>query len=127
VLADGVSDLVDFEATFNKQYVRQKLGNGLVRIWHDVQARVSAYLLGSDLALYKFDEFVQVLRVVHRFVFLCVSVCSTEAPADCPLSSYLFPDTEHCSGVVSTPASYSGGTRLRSSMAFLCSFFQILR
>jgi hypothetical protein len=68
MLADGVGEPVDFEASFNKQYVRQKLGNGLVRIWLDVQARVSAYLLGSDLALYKFDEFLQVLRVVHRSV-----------------------------------------------------------
>lgn len=72
MLADGVSELVDFEASFNKQYVKQKLGNGLVRIWHDVQARVSAYLLGSDLALYKSDDFLQVLRVVHRLVFLYV-------------------------------------------------------
>lgn len=72
MLADGVSEPVDFEASFNKQYVRQKLGNGLVRIWHDVQTRVSAYLLGSELALYKFDEFLQVLRVVHRLVFLFI-------------------------------------------------------
>jgi hypothetical protein len=48
--------------------VKQKLGNGLVRIWQDVQARISAYLLGSDLALYKFDEFLQILGIVHRFV-----------------------------------------------------------
>ncbi|KAJ4430695.1 hypothetical protein ANN_19286 [Periplaneta americana] len=62
---DGVSEPVDFEASFNKQYVRQKLGNGLSRIWHDVQARISTFLLGSDLAWYKFDEFLQVLSVVH--------------------------------------------------------------
>ena len=68
LVVDGVSELVDFEASFNKQYVKQKLGNGLVRIWHDVQARISAFLLGSDLALYKFDEFLQILGIVHRFV-----------------------------------------------------------
>lgn len=68
LVVDGVSEPVDFEASFNKQYVKQKLGNGLVRIWHDVQARISAYLLGSDLALYKFDEFLQILGIVHRFV-----------------------------------------------------------
>lgn len=79
MLADGVSEPVDFEASFNKQYVRQKLGNGLVRIWDDVQGRISAYLLGSDLAWYKFDEFLQVLGVVHRFV-LWRTLCSTMSP-----------------------------------------------
>lgn len=68
LVVDGVSEPVDFEEGFSKQYVKQKLGNGLVRIWHDVQARISAYLLGSDLALYKFEEFLQILRIVHRFV-----------------------------------------------------------
>jgi hypothetical protein len=63
-----VSEPLDFEASFNKEYVKQKLGNGLMRIWHDVQARVLAYLLGSDLSGYKFDEFLHVLRIVHRFV-----------------------------------------------------------
>jgi hypothetical protein len=66
-VTDGVSQL-DFEENLNKPYVKQKLGNGLVRIWHDVQARVLAYLLGSDLSRYKFDEFLHILRIVHRFV-----------------------------------------------------------
>jgi hypothetical protein len=73
LLTDGVSEPLDFEANFNKEYVKQKLRNGLVRMWHDVQARVSAYLLGSDLSRYKFDEFLHVLGIVHRFV-----VCSSD-------------------------------------------------
>lgn len=68
LLTDGVSERLDFEESFNKQYVKQKLGNGLVRIWHDVQARVLTYLLGSDLSWYKFDEFLHILGIVHRFV-----------------------------------------------------------
>jgi hypothetical protein len=68
LLPDGVSEPLVFEASFNKEYVKQKLGSGLVRIWHDVQARVLPYLLGSDLSSYKFDEFLHVLGIVHRFV-----------------------------------------------------------
>jgi hypothetical protein len=68
LLTDGVSEPLDFEASFNKQYVKQKLGNGLVRIWHEVRTRVLTYLLGSDLSWYKFDEFLHVLGIVHRFV-----------------------------------------------------------
>lgn len=68
LVIDGVSEPLNFEASFNEQYVKQKLENGLLRIWHDVQARILAYLLGSDLAVYKFDEFLQILGIVHRFV-----------------------------------------------------------
>jgi hypothetical protein len=70
LLADGASEPLDFEESFNKQYVKQKLENGLVRIWHDVQARILAYLLGSDPSWYKFDEFLHILGIVHRFVLL---------------------------------------------------------
>ncbi|XP_069681255.1 syndetin isoform X2 [Periplaneta americana] len=76
---DGVSEPVDFEASFNKQYVRQKLGNGLSRIWHDVQARISTFLLGSDLAWYKFDEFLQVLSVVHRLIEVGEEFCGSKS------------------------------------------------
>ncbi|PSN30261.1 Syndetin [Blattella germanica] len=76
---DGVSEPVDFESSFNKQYVRQKLGNGLVRIWHDVQARISTYLMGSDLAHYKFDEFLQVLGIVHRLMEVGEEFCGSKS------------------------------------------------
>lgn len=58
----------DLEDDFNKQYIKKKLEGGLGRVWHDVQSKVSAYLMNSDLAWYKFEQFVQVLGVVHRLV-----------------------------------------------------------
>lgn len=54
--------------SFNKQYIRKKLEGGLGRVWHDVQSKVSVYLTNSDLAWYKFEQFVQVLSIVHRWV-----------------------------------------------------------
>lgn len=56
----------DLEDNFNKQYVKQKLENGLLKVWHDVQSKVSTLLLNADLASYKFDQFLNVLGVVHR-------------------------------------------------------------
>lgn len=47
---------------------KQKLDHNVVKIWDDVQRKVSSLLLNADLATYKFDQFVQVLRVVHRYV-----------------------------------------------------------
>ncbi|CAG2066049.1 unnamed protein product, partial [Timema podura] len=70
---------VDFEASFNKEYVKQKLENGLARIWQDVQSRISVYLLGSDLAWYKFDEFLQVLGIVHRLMEVGEEFCGSKS------------------------------------------------
>ncbi|XP_063219060.1 syndetin [Bacillus rossius redtenbacheri] len=77
--ADGVTEPVDFEASFNKEYVKQKLENGLARIWQDVQARISVYLLGSGRAWYKFEEFLQVLRVVHRLIEVGEEFCGSKS------------------------------------------------
>lgn len=57
----------DLEATFNKQYVKQKLENGMARMWHDVEIKISTYLMGADLAYFKFEQFVQILGIVHRY------------------------------------------------------------
>lgn len=59
----------DLELSFTNEYIRQKLDSMQARIWQDVQARFSVYLLSSDLASFKFDNFLQVLGLVHRFVF----------------------------------------------------------
>nr|CAD7441142.1 unnamed protein product [Timema bartmani] len=77
--ADGAMENVDFEASFNKEYVKQKLENGLARIWQDVQSRISVYLLGSDLAWYKFDEFLQVLGIVHRLMEVGEEFCGSKS------------------------------------------------
>lgn len=54
------------EDSFNKQYIKHKLEHNLQKIWQDVQSKVSSLLMNSDLSSYKFDQFVQVLSVVHR-------------------------------------------------------------
>lgn len=56
----------DMEDNMNKQYIKQKLEHNVTKIWDDVQRKVSSLLLNSDLASYKFDQFVQVLSIVHK-------------------------------------------------------------
>ncbi|KAJ8954131.1 hypothetical protein NQ318_005725 [Aromia moschata] len=58
---------------------RQKLEHYLVKIWDDVQRKVSSLLLNADLASYKFDQFVQVLRVVHRLIQVGEEFCSSKS------------------------------------------------
>ena len=50
----------------NRRYVTQKLEHGRSRIWLDVQGRVRAFLLAAELSHFKFDDFIQILDVVHR-------------------------------------------------------------
>lgn len=56
----------DFESSFNEPYVKQKLKNGLDRLWHDVQTRVSSLVLAANLIHFKVDEFLQVLALLYR-------------------------------------------------------------
>ncbi|KAH1011506.1 hypothetical protein HUJ04_000858 [Dendroctonus ponderosae] len=58
---------------------KQKLDHNVVKIWDDVQRKVSSLLLNADLAAYKFDQFVQVLRVVHRLIQVGEEFCSSKS------------------------------------------------
>lgn len=71
--------LKDIELSLNKQYVKQKLENGLNRLWNDVQSRISIYLLGHDLAEYKFEELLQILGVIHRLIEIGEDFCSSKS------------------------------------------------
>ncbi|XP_025830981.1 syndetin isoform X2 [Agrilus planipennis] len=70
---------IDFEENFNRQYIKQKLESGLLKIWHDVQSKISVVLLNSNLASYKFDQFVQVLSVVHRLIEVGEEFCGNKS------------------------------------------------
>ena len=54
------------EETLNRRYIQQKLEHGLMRIWGDVQQKVKVYLLSTDLAYFKYDEFIKVLDIINR-------------------------------------------------------------
>lgn len=63
--SDKVSDN-DVEVTLSKQYVKHKLENTMFRVWHDVQIKISKYLMNADLTYTKFEQFVQVLDMINR-------------------------------------------------------------
>ncbi|KAK7862939.1 hypothetical protein R5R35_004896 [Gryllus longicercus] len=75
----GLLVAVDLEASCNKEYVKTKLKSGLERIWQDVQMRVCTYLRESRAAWCKFDEFMQVLRVVHRLMEIGEEFCGSKS------------------------------------------------
>ncbi|XP_018366390.1 PREDICTED: syndetin [Trachymyrmex cornetzi] len=69
------SDIKDLEATLSKQYVKHKLENGMVRVWHDVEMKISIYLMNTDLTNTKFEQFVQVLGIVNRLMEIGEDLC----------------------------------------------------
>lgn len=68
--SDEVTSKGNIEENMNRQYIKQKLDHSLTKIWDDVQWKVCHLLSNSDLATYKFDEFVQVLGIIYRFLFI---------------------------------------------------------
>ncbi|XP_064402332.1 syndetin-like isoform X2 [Halichondria panicea] len=63
------------EETFNRNYVRTKLENGLLRVWRDVQQKVRPYLLAADMSQFKYDDFLRVLEIVNRLISVGVEFC----------------------------------------------------
>ncbi|XP_030747477.1 syndetin [Sitophilus oryzae] len=57
----------------------QKLDYNVIKVWDDVQRKVSNLLLNADLANYKFDQFLQVLKVVHRLIQVGDEFCSSKS------------------------------------------------
>ncbi|XP_011169062.2 syndetin [Solenopsis invicta] len=73
--AECKSDVKDVEITISKQYVKHKLENGMVRVWHDVELKISIYLMNTDLTNTKFEQFVQVLGIVNRLMEIGEDLC----------------------------------------------------
>ncbi|XP_015437348.1 PREDICTED: syndetin [Dufourea novaeangliae] len=65
----------DLEETFSKEYVKRKLGNSMIRIWHDVEMKISIFLMNADLTYIKFEQFVQVLGIVNRLMEIGEELC----------------------------------------------------
>ncbi|KAG8227262.1 hypothetical protein J437_LFUL003995, partial [Ladona fulva] len=68
------------ESLFSNDYVMQKLEAGLTRIWNEVQSKICALLTAADLSWYKFDDFLQVLDLVHRLIEIGEEFCGSKSP-----------------------------------------------
>lgn len=54
------------ESDLTEEYVDQKLANGSIRIWQDIQTKIRTFLLASDLTGFKIDDFMYTLSIIHR-------------------------------------------------------------
>lgn len=69
----------DFEQNINEQYIKQKLESGLGKLWHDIQSRVSILISNSKVTDFKFDDFLQVLGILHKLVQIGEEFCGSDS------------------------------------------------
>ncbi|XP_008062453.1 syndetin isoform X2 [Carlito syrichta] len=67
------------ETNFDRGYVKKKLEHGLTRIWQDVQLKVKTYLLGTDLSIFKYDDFIFVLDIISRLMQVGEEFCGSKS------------------------------------------------
>ncbi|KAK8386041.1 hypothetical protein O3P69_010636 [Scylla paramamosain] len=67
------------EGVVSEQYIKQKLEHGLYRIWQDVQAKVRTFTLASDLAHFKFDDFLRILDVMNKLIEVGECFCGSKS------------------------------------------------
>uniref|UniRef100_A0A671RJG7 Syndetin-like n=1 Tax=Sinocyclocheilus anshuiensis TaxID=1608454 RepID=A0A671RJG7_9TELE len=77
--ADDSSAEGSDESTVGRSYVKKKLEHGLTRIWQDVQLKVKAYLLGTDVSNFKYDDFIVVLDVISRLIQVGEEFCGSKS------------------------------------------------
>lgn len=75
----GTNNVFDIEKNVSREYIRQKLKAGLIRIWHDVQAKVSTFLKSSGLEEYPFEKFIQVLGILRKLTQVAEVFCGDKS------------------------------------------------
>nr|XP_019585269.1 PREDICTED: syndetin isoform X1 [Rhinolophus sinicus] len=77
--SEGSNMLGTEETDFDRGYIKKKLEHGLTRIWQDVQLKVKTYLLGTDLSIFKYDDFIFVLDIISRLMQVGEEFCGSKS------------------------------------------------
>lgn len=77
--SEGSNAMSTEETSFDRSYVKKKLEHGLTRIWQDVQLKLKTYLLGTDLSIFKYDDFIFVLDIVSRLMQVGEEFCGSKS------------------------------------------------
>ncbi|XP_026749335.2 syndetin [Galleria mellonella] len=73
------SNVFEIEKNVSREYIRQKLKAGLIRIWHDVQAKVSTFLKSSGIEEYPFEKFIQMLGILRKLTQVAEVFCGDKS------------------------------------------------
>ncbi len=50
----------------SQEFLLQKLESGSSRLWHEVQQKMKTFIIENNMSHFKFEAFIQVLKVIHR-------------------------------------------------------------
>uniref|UniRef100_H2UPA6 VPS50 EARP/GARPII complex subunit n=1 Tax=Takifugu rubripes TaxID=31033 RepID=H2UPA6_TAKRU len=75
----GKCSQIGSDSVVDRSYVKKKLEHGLTRIWQDVQLKVKAYILGTDMSNFKYDDFIVVLDVISRLMQVGEEFCGSKS------------------------------------------------
>lgn len=67
------------EDTFNNHYITQKLKNGMSKIWHDVEIKISTFLNIINIEKYRFEQFLKILSIVNRLIDIGNELCNVKS------------------------------------------------
>ncbi|CAK1550197.1 unnamed protein product [Leptosia nina] len=70
-----VTNVFDIEKNVSREYIKQKLKGGLIRIWNDVQGKVSTFLKSLGLEEYPFEKFIQMLGILRKLTQVAEVFC----------------------------------------------------
>lgn len=73
LLSNDIGDSAEIK--FNRSYVKQKLDNGLTKLWMSVQQKVRPYLEGCNMSRFQYDNFIKVLDIVNRLILIGIEFC----------------------------------------------------
>ncbi|CAG9789845.1 unnamed protein product [Diatraea saccharalis] len=73
------NNVFEIEKNVSREYIRQKLKAGLIRLWHEVQAKVSTFLKSSGLEEYAFEKFIQMLGILRKLTQVAEVFCGDKS------------------------------------------------
>ncbi|CAH0403940.1 unnamed protein product [Chilo suppressalis] len=73
------NNVFEIEKNVSREYIRQKLKAGLLRLWHEVQAKVSTFLKSSGLEEYAFEKFIQMLGILRKLTQVAEVFCGDKS------------------------------------------------
>ncbi|XP_035919276.1 syndetin [Anopheles stephensi] len=76
---DGETAADRSSASFQQEYIRQKLESGQFRLWNDIQAKICVFIGTGRLYALKYDQFVQILAIVQRLKKVGVEFCDSRS------------------------------------------------
>jgi hypothetical protein len=50
----------------SQEFLLQKLESGSSRLWHEIQQKMKIFILDNNMSHFKFEAFIQVLKVINR-------------------------------------------------------------